>query len=114
MFPVTRPRRLRRSPALRDMVRETRLAPTDLVYPLFVRHGKGIRTDDRLDAGQFHLSPDTLVEEVGAAIEDGVRAVLLFGIPESKDARGSEAWDDGAAGADGRARLEAALFPTPS
>ena len=97
MFPVTRPRRLRRSAALRDMVRETRLAPTDLVYPLFVRHGKGIRSAIGSMPEQFHLSPDTLVDEVGAAVEDGVRAVLLFGIPESKDERGLEAWDDGAA-----------------
>jgi porphobilinogen synthase len=110
MFPVTRPRRLRRSPALRDMVRETRLAPTDLVYPLFVRHGKGIRTPIGSMPEQFHLSPDTLVEEVGAAIEDGVRAVLLFGIPESKDARGSEAWDDGAAVQTGVRALKSA-FP---
>jgi len=97
MFPVTRPRRLRRSVALREMVRETRLAPTDLIYPLFVRHGKGIRAEIGSMPEQFHLSPDTLVEEVGAAREDGVRAVLLFGIPEAKDERGSEAWADGAA-----------------
>ena len=97
MFPVTRPRRLRRSAALREMVRETRVAPSDLVYPLFVRHGKGVRSEIGSMPEQFHLSPDTLVEEVGAAVEDGVRAVLLFGIPEAKDARGSEAWSDGAA-----------------
>jgi porphobilinogen synthase len=97
MFPVTRPRRLRRSAALREMVRETRLAPTDLIYPLFVRHGKGVRTEIGSMPEQFHLSPDTLVEEVGAAREDGVRAVLLFGIPDAKDERGSEAWDDAAA-----------------
>jgi porphobilinogen synthase len=92
------------------MVRETRLAPTDLVYPLFVRHGKGIRTPIGSMPEQFHLSPDTLVEEVGAAIEDGVRAVLLFGIPEGKDARGSEAWDDGAAVQTGVRALKSA-FP---
>ena len=97
MFPVTRPRRLRRTPGLREMVRETRLAPTDLIYPLFVRHGKGIRSEIGSMPGQYHLSPDTLVEEVGRAAEDGVRAVLLFGIPERKDAIGSEAWDDGGA-----------------
>ena len=79
------------------MVKETRLAPTDFVYPLFVRHGKGVRTEIGSMPEQFHLSPDTLVEEVGAAREDGVRAVLLFGIPEAKDEQGSEAWDDGAA-----------------
>jgi porphobilinogen synthase len=94
MFPVTRPRRLRRSAALRDMVRETRLAATDFIYPLFVRHGKGVRSEIASMPGQFHLSPDTLVEEAGAALEDGVRAVLLFGIPDEKDERGSEAWDD--------------------
>jgi porphobilinogen synthase len=97
MFPVTRPRRLRRSAALRDMVRETRLTKTDLVYPLFVRHGKGVRTEIGSMPEQYHWSPDTLVDEVGAAREDGVRAVLLFGIPEHKDERGSEAWDDAAA-----------------
>jgi porphobilinogen synthase len=97
MFPVTRPRRLRRSAALREMVRETRVTPTDLIYPLFVRHGKGFRSEIGSMPEQFHLSPDMLVEEVGAAREDGVRAVLLFGIPEAKDAIGSEAWSDGAA-----------------
>jgi porphobilinogen synthase len=97
MFPTTRPRRLRRTPALREMVRETRLAPTDFVYPLFVKLGKGVKTEIGSMPGQYHLSPDTLVEEVGAAREDGVRAVLLFGIPDHKDERGSEAWDDGAA-----------------
>jgi porphobilinogen synthase len=79
------------------MVRETRVAPTDLIYPLFVRHGKGIRTEIGSMPEQFHLSPDRLVDEVGAAREDGVRAVLLFGIPDAKDAVGSEAWNDGAA-----------------
>jgi porphobilinogen synthase len=97
MFPVTRPRRLRRTAALRDMVRETRLAPTDLIYPLFVRHGKGLRSEIGSMPEQYHFSPDTLVEEVGLAARDGVRAVLLFGIPEHKDEQGSEAWDDGGA-----------------
>jgi porphobilinogen synthase len=92
------------------MVRETRLAPTDLVYPLFVRQGKGIRAEIGSMPEQFHLSPDTLVEEVGAALEDGVRAVLLFGIPETKDAHGSEAWDDGAAVQTGVRALKSA-FP---
>jgi porphobilinogen synthase len=110
MFPVTRPRRLRRSAALRELVRETRVAPTDLIYPLFVRQGKGIRTEIGSMPEQFHLSPDTLVDEVGAAIEDGVRAVLLFGIPEAKDAIGSEAWSDGAAVQTGVRELKRA-FP---
>ena len=97
MFPTTRPRRLRRSGVLRDLVRETRLAPADFIYPLFVKHGKGVRDPIGSMPGQFHLSPDTLVEEVGAARQDGVKAVLLFGLPERKDATGSEAWDDGGA-----------------
>jgi porphobilinogen synthase len=97
MFPVTRPRRLRRSAALRELVRETRVHPADLVYPLFVTNGKGVRAAIPSMPGQARLSPDTLVEEVGAAAEDGVRAVLLFGIPDAKDEHGSEAWDDGGA-----------------
>jgi porphobilinogen synthase len=91
------------------MVRETRVAPTDLIYPLFVRHGKGIRAEIGSMPEQFHLSPDMLVEEVGAAREDGVRAVLLFGIPEAKDAIGSEAWSDGAAVQAGVRELKRAL-----
>ncbi len=96
-FPVARPRRLRRSAVLRDMVRETTPGPDDLIYPLFVRHGRGVRTEIPSMPGQYHFSPDRLVEEAGAALEDGIRAVLLFGIPERKDATGSEAWDDEAA-----------------
>src|SRR5262245_48743312 len=94
MFPTTRPRRLRRSPALRAMVRETHLAPSDFIYPLFVKHGRGIKSEIASMPGQYHFSPDTLVEEVGAARKDGVGAVLLFGIPDHKDEKGSEAWSD--------------------
>jgi porphobilinogen synthase len=92
------------------MVRETRLAPTDFIYPLFVRHGKGIRSEIASMPEQFHLSPDTLVDEVGAATEDGVKAVLLFGIPDHKDANGSEAWDEGGAVQEGVRVLKRA-FP---
>jgi len=95
--PFRRPRRLRRTPALREMVRETTLAPEDLIYPLFVRHGKGVRSEIGAMPGNYHFSPDTLVDEVGQAMEEGIRAVLLFGIPESKDETGSEAWADDAA-----------------
>jgi len=94
MFPVSRPRRLRRSGALRDLVRETRLAATDLIYPLFVKHGSGIREPISSMPGNDRMSVDVLVEEVGAAREEGVRAVILFGLPERKDETGSEAWDD--------------------
>lgn len=97
MFPTIRPRRLRRHATLRALVRETRLSPDSFVYPLFVRHGKGVRDEITSMPGIFHFSPDTLLEEVGAAREDGVRAVILFGLPEQKDAQGSEAWADDAA-----------------
>ncbi|MDH3626954.1 MAG: porphobilinogen synthase [Acidobacteriota bacterium] len=96
-FPTRRPRRLRRTPWLRSLVRETRLHNDDLVYPLFVRQGQGVRDEIPSMPGQFHFSVDRLVEEVGAAIEEGIRSVLLFGLPDRKDAEGSEAWDDEAA-----------------
>lgn len=97
MFPLSRPRRLRRTPALRDLVRETTLDARDLVYPLFVRHGKGLKNEIKSMPGNYHFSPDRLIEEVGEAMEEGIRAVLLFGIPEHKDPEGSEAWADDAA-----------------
>jgi porphobilinogen synthase len=91
-----RPRRLRASQALRGMVRETALAADDFIYPLFVAHGQDLRRPIPSMPGVFHLSPDTLVRECAAAMDDGVPAVLLFGIPAHKDAEGSEAWaDDG-------------------
>ena len=97
MFPLSRPRRLRRTPAIRDLVRETTLDARDLVYPLFVRHGKGLKNEISTMPGNYHFSPDRLIEEVGESMEEGIRAVLLFGIPERKDAEGSEAWADDAA-----------------
>jgi porphobilinogen synthase len=97
VFPIARPRRLRRTPAIRDLVRETALTSADFIYPLFVRHGEGIKQEIGAMPGNYQFSVDRLVEEVGAAREDGVRAVILFGLPKSKDATGSEAWDDEAA-----------------
>jgi porphobilinogen synthase len=97
MYPVVRPRRLRRTPAIRDMVRETRLDPSDFIYPLFVRPGKGIRSEISAMPGNYHFSVDRLVEEVGEARGEGIRSVILFGIPERKDEVGSEAHDDEAA-----------------
>ncbi len=95
-FPVQRPRRLRRSGPIREMVRETRLTSSDLVYPLFVCEGRGIRREIPSMPGNYNLSIDTLVEEVQAAREDGITSVILFGIPASKDDRASGAWaDDG-------------------
>jgi porphobilinogen synthase len=97
MFPVKRPRRLRRTPQLRDLVRETALDPRDFIYPLFVRNGNGIRAEIASMPGNYQLSIDRLVDEVGDAVEDGIRSVLLFGLPDRKDEQGSEAWSDEAA-----------------
>ena len=96
MFPIVRPRRVRGNPGLRDMVRETRLHPDDFIYPLFVRSGKGIKTEIGAMPGNFHFSIDRVVEEVGEAIEEGIRSVILFGIPDRKDAVGSDAYNDDA------------------
>lgn len=94
MFPVSRPRRLRRTPAIRELVRETALQTSDLIYPLFAVPGNGVRTEIAAMPGQFQLSVDRLVDEVAAARDEGIRAVILFGLPETKDGQGSAAWDD--------------------
>ena len=96
-FPTTRLRRLRRTPALRSLVRETRLSPDRFVAPLFVRHGADRREEIRSLPGVFRLSPDRAVAEVRDLAKVGVKAVILFGLPERKDDQGSEAWDDAAA-----------------
>jgi porphobilinogen synthase len=93
-FPTQRPRRLRQHPALRDLVREHRLAVDDLVYPLFVYHGTGLRREIPSMPGQYQLSLDRLDETIGAVVEARIPGVLLFGIPEHKDATGSSASDD--------------------
>jgi porphobilinogen synthase len=79
------------------MVRETTLSAKDFIYPLFVRHGEGIEQEITSMPGNYHFSVDRLIEEVGEAREEGVNAVILFGIPERKDEMGSEAWNDEAA-----------------
>ena len=88
-----RPRRLRRSPAIRALVRETRLSPDNFIYPLFVVPGTGQRREVGSMPGVFQLSVDEIVKEAAAAKADGVQGVLLFGLPESKDAGGSGAAD---------------------
>jgi porphobilinogen synthase len=91
-----RGRRLRRTPALRALVRETRLHPSMLVAPLFVRPGRGIREEIGSMPGQHRLSVDEVGREAERLREAGVRAGLLFGLPESKDATGTGAWaEDG-------------------
>jgi porphobilinogen synthase len=93
-FPATRLRRLRRTDTLRALVRETSLSLDDVVMPLFACPGEGVvRTVDGLP-GIAQRSVDELVREAGELARSGVRAVLLFGIPETKDAEGSGAWDE--------------------
>jgi porphobilinogen synthase len=88
-----RPRRLRRSPAIRSLVRETRLSPDNFLYPLFVVTGQGQRREVGSMPGVYQLSVDEIVKEAAAAKADGVPGVLLFGLPASKDAGGSGAAD---------------------
>ena len=90
-FPIHRLRRLRQHASLRRMVRETVLTPTDLVYPLFVTFGKNKQEPIASMPGQYRWSVDRLVPEVTRAWELGIPAVILFGIPEQKDERGSAA-----------------------
>jgi porphobilinogen synthase len=86
-------RRLRRSPALRALVRETRLAPDMFLYPLFVCEGEGVRRPVASMPGVFNLSVDEAVKEAAAAHGDGILGVLLFGLPGYKNPEGSAAWD---------------------
>lgn len=96
MFPTDRPRRLRRHPVLRDLVRETTLSPHDFIFPFFVRPGRGIKREIASMPGNYQLSVDRLIDEVGAARDLGIKAYIFFGIPEHKDAVGSSACrDDG-------------------
>ncbi|MBZ5563903.1 MAG: porphobilinogen synthase [Acidobacteriia bacterium] len=91
-FPTHRPRRLRRTEVLRGMVRETRLSASSLVYPLFVCPGTKVKNEIKSMPGNYRWSVDLLVEECKAASDVGVPAVILFGIPESKDEVGSGAY----------------------
>ncbi|NVB79359.1 MAG: porphobilinogen synthase [Kofleriaceae bacterium] len=93
-YPDYRPRRMRRTENLRRMIRETRLAPEDFIYPLFVVPGSGVAKPIGSLPGQFNYSVDKAVDAAAAAADLGIPAVILFGIPERKDAVGSEAWKD--------------------
>lgn len=90
IYPTLRPRRLRTSANLRRMVRETTLSPDDFIYPLFVRPGEGVQKPISSMPGQFQWSVDTAVKEAQRAAGLGIPAVILFGIPEVKDALGSD------------------------
>lgn len=94
MFPVHRPRRLRKSDVIRRMVRETSLSPDNLIYPLFVTYGRGIKRKVTSMPGCFQESIDEVVKSAKEVYSLGVPSVILFGIPEHKDERGTSAYDD--------------------
>ena len=93
-FPVTRMRRLRRSEPMRALVRETSVAPGDLIYPLFLCPGHGVRRPIGSMPGVFNLSVDQAVREAEEAARLGLGGLLLFGLPQSKDEQGTGAWDE--------------------
>ena len=93
-FPEYRPRRLRRTAPLRRLVQETHLSPSQLVLPLFVRSGSRVRNRIGSMPGVAQLSVDEMLRDCDEASEEGVGGVILFGLPDSKDATGSAAWDD--------------------
>ncbi|MDA8173543.1 MAG: porphobilinogen synthase [Nitrospiraceae bacterium] len=93
MFPLQRPRRLRKNEVIREMLRETRLVPSDFIYPLFVVEGKGVRKDISSMPGCYQESVDETVKNVKEAFSLGIRSVILFGIPDVKDEKGSGAYD---------------------
>lgn len=93
-YPTTRLRRLRHHPAVRELVRETRLSAANLILPLFVRPGQGVREPITAMPGQCQISPDMLADEIGQAVELGLGGVMLFGIPAKKDSLGSDATSD--------------------
>lgn len=95
-FPDTRMRRLRRNATLRRMVAETRVSVDDLILPLFVRPGRNVKNPIASMPGQFQWSVDTLVDEARQVRDAGVPAIILFGIPESKDPEGTAAFADDA------------------
>ena len=94
VFPEYRPRRMRQNETFRAMIRETRLAPDQMVYPLFVMPGKGKREEVGSMPGVFRMSVDQLKKEARSCLEVGVRSVILFGLPEKKDAMGTGAHDN--------------------
>jgi porphobilinogen synthase len=91
-FPIHRPRRLRANNVIREMVRETSLSPADLIYPLFVTFGKGVKKKISSMPGCFQMSVEEIVKEAQKVFKLGIPAIILFGIPEHKDERGSEGY----------------------
>lgn len=94
MFPIHRPRRLRQHPQLRRMVRETTLTTSDLIYPLFAVPGNSVANEVKSMPGVYQLSVDKIVEEAKEVYDLGIPAIILFGIPDSKDEDATGAWHD--------------------
>lgn len=92
-FPIIRNRRLRGSAALRNLVRETNVTIHDLIYPIFVTHGTGIKDEISSMPGVYHYSLDLLEEELQEIVDLGIQSILVFGVPDHKDAHGSSAYD---------------------
>ncbi|MCF6188270.1 MAG: porphobilinogen synthase, partial [Desulfobulbaceae bacterium] len=92
VFPEYRPRRMRQNETLRAMIRETRLSPDQMIYPLFIMPGKGKREEVSSMPGVYRISVDQLKKEAASCMEVGVNSVILFGLPEKKDAMGSGAY----------------------
>jgi len=93
-FPSYRPRRVRKNEQIRRMVRETRLSVDNLIYPLFAIHGKKVKNEIPSMPGNYQLSVENLVREARTVHRLGIPAVILFGIPKTKDALGSGAYDE--------------------
>ena len=93
-FPTRRMRRLRRTPQLRRLVQETHLVPSQLVWPLFVRHGEGVREAVSALPGVYQTSVDEVVKDAERATKLGLGGIILFGLPAAKDGTGSEAYDE--------------------
>ncbi|ADO77637.1 porphobilinogen synthase [Halanaerobium praevalens] len=91
---IKRPRRLRTSQSLRELVKETKLSASDFVKPLFVVNGENIREEIPSMPGNYHLSLDELEKEVKSLMAVGIKAIMLFGLPKTKDAEGSSAWQE--------------------
>ena len=91
---VQRPRRLRETSALRHMVQETQLNPSDFIFPMFVVPGSGVKREIPPMPGNYHVSLDLIADEAAEVLDAGVPAVMLFGIPESKDEEATGAWTD--------------------
>jgi porphobilinogen synthase len=94
MFPIARPRRLRQHPQLRRMVQETVVTASDLIYPLFAVPGEGVAVEVKSMPGVYQLSVDKIVEEAKEVYDLGIPAIILFGIPETKDTDATGAWHD--------------------